>query len=142
MKKFEKSLAGIASGFLSIAAWFLAHFEAPEFPAIWALVFAALMFSFPSVAGWARTWTGANRLSAVKAIGFTALLEGVLVGSHTLWLNVSALILLAGINSLVAVASMSASKKFGSVAPVTKRVPVRTTRAARALPVVSASVVS
>lgn len=141
MKKLEKSIAGIASAFLSIAAYFVAHFEAPEYPWLWALVFSALLFSFPSVAGWARTWTGNNRLSAVKALGFTALLEGVLVAAHSPWLNVSALVLLAGINSLVAVAAMSASKKFGSVAAVTKRPVPGRQRPARALPVASANVV-
>lgn len=87
--------AALASGFLPIASYMIAHYESATNPMLWILVAAALLFSAPSVAGWALKWTG----NTYKAWGFTVLLEGVLVASHTQWLSLIGLGILVLINA-------------------------------------------
>lgn len=89
--------AAAASGFLPIASYMMAHVEAQEAGRwyLWALVAAALLFSAPTLAKWAQKWCG----GAVKAWGFTVLLEGVLVASHTPALSIAALTILVVINA-------------------------------------------
>lgn len=87
--------AAIASGFLPIASFVIAHHEAGADPILWVLVVAALAFSAPSVAGWAQKWCG----HAVKAWGFTILLEGVLVFAHHEALSLGGLAMLVMINA-------------------------------------------
>lgn len=88
-------VAAIASGFLPVASFVVAHFEAANDPKLWVLVVAALMFSAPSVAGWAQKWCG----STYKAWGFTVLLEGVLVFAHHELLSIGGLVMLVAINA-------------------------------------------
>ncbi len=87
--------AAVASGFLPIASYMMAHVEAKANPILWVLVAAALAFSAPTLAGWATKWCGGK----VKAWGFTVLLEGVLVASTTGWLSMTALTILVVINA-------------------------------------------
>lgn len=88
-------MAAVASGFLPIASFVLAHYESKTEPMLWVLVAAALAFSAPTLVLWAKKWCG----GMVKAVGFSVLLEGVMVFSHTEWLSFAGLIILVAINS-------------------------------------------
>lgn len=88
-------MAAVASGFLPIASFVLAHYESKTEPMLWVLVAAALLFSAPTLAKWAEKWCG----NQVKAWGFTVLLEGVMVASHTEWLSYAGLVILVVINA-------------------------------------------
>jgi VIT1/CCC1 family predicted Fe2+/Mn2+ transporter len=88
-------VAALASGFLPIASFVIAHHEAGQQPMLWLLVAAALAFSAPSVASWAKKWCGHE----VKAWGFTILLEGVLVFAHHEALSIAGLAMLVMINA-------------------------------------------
>lgn len=87
--------ASIAAGFLPIASYILSHHESKENPMLWILVAAALMFSAPTLADWAKKWCGGQ----YKAWGFTVLLEGVMVFSHTEALGLVGLGILVAINA-------------------------------------------
>lgn len=87
--------AAVAAGFLPIASYVMAHIESAANPLLWVLVAAALSFSAPTLADWAKKWCG----SPVKAWGFTILLEGVMVFSHTAWLSYAGLGILVAINA-------------------------------------------
>jgi hypothetical protein len=87
--------AAIASGFLPVASYVMAHVEAKTNPLLWVLVAAALMFSAPTLVDWAKKWCG----STYKAVGFTVLLEGVMVFSSTAWLSYTGLAILVAINA-------------------------------------------
>jgi hypothetical protein len=67
-------MASMGASLMPVASFSLAH-TAGTNPTMWCLVVAALAYSLPSVATWARTWTGSH----VKSYGFAVLLEGVLV---------------------------------------------------------------
>jgi hypothetical protein len=88
-------MASVAAGFLPIASFVMAHYESKTNPLLWVLVAAALMFSAPTLADWANKWSG----NKYKAWGFTILLEGVMVASHTEWLSFAGLIILVAINA-------------------------------------------
>lgn len=88
-------MASVAAGFLPIASFVMAHYESKENPLLWGLVVAALLFSAPTLADWAYKWAG----NKYKAWGFTILLEGVMVASHTEWLSFAGLIILVAINA-------------------------------------------
>lgn len=97
-RSVHQVMASIAAGFLPVASFVIAHFEAKADPLAWGLVAAALAFSATTLAQWARRWSGSD----VKSWGFTILLEGVLVYSSTLWLSATALAILVVINSAYA----------------------------------------
>ena len=88
-------MASVASGFLPIASFVLAHYESKENPLLWILVVAALSFSAPTLVLWAKKWCG----GMVKAVGFAVLLEGVMVFSHTQYLSFGGLVILVVINA-------------------------------------------
>lgn len=90
-----QAMASVASGFLPIASFVLAHYESKTNPLLWVLVAAALMFSAPTLATWAQKWCG----NAYKAWGFTILLEGVMVFSGTPALSYAGLAILVLINA-------------------------------------------
>lgn len=120
----EKIAAAVAASFLPGAVYWIAHIETltPEgavnyFSPLWLLVVAGLTYSAPSVSQWANGWTGRDRLAQVKSIGFTILLESVLVFSRTEWLSLAALAILSGINCLVAVAAMRNRTRAFAIAP-------------------------
>lgn len=99
-KAMRKASAGriaamLAAGFLPIASFAIAHFEAPNQPALWVLVAAALLFSAPTLVTWAAQWCG----GMYKAIGFAGLLEGVMVFSHIEYLAYAGLAILVLINA-------------------------------------------
>lgn len=102
-KKMRKASAGriaacIGAGFLPIASFAIAHFEAPNNPALWVLVAAALLFSAPTLVTWAAKWSG----GMYKAIGFAGLLEGVMVFSKIEYLAYAGLAILVLINAVSA----------------------------------------
>lgn len=90
-----QAMASIASGFLPIASFVMAHYESKDNPLLWVLVAAALLFSAPTLAAWAQKWAG----NQYKAWGFTVLLEGVMVFSHTEALSFAGLAILVVINA-------------------------------------------
>lgn len=94
----NQCLAGLAAGFLPVASYVVAHYEAPAEPALYALVLCALGYSAPTLATWAQRWAG----HIVKAWGFTVLLEGVMVLSHIRVLALTGLGILVLINSVTA----------------------------------------
>lgn len=88
--------AAIAAAFLPVASFVLAHIEAPTNQALWVLVAAALLFSAPTLVQWAAKWCG----HMYKAMGFAALLEGVMVFSHIPALSYAGLAILVMINAI------------------------------------------
>jgi len=88
-------IASLSAGFLPIASFVLAHYESKTQPLLWILVVAALMFSAPTLISWAGKWCG----NQYKAVGFTVLLEGVMVFSHTEALSFAGLLILVLINA-------------------------------------------
>jgi hypothetical protein len=61
-----------------------------------AIVYAGLLFSALTVLGWSSDMFG----SRVKAIGFTALLEGIMMTADAGWLSATALCYLVAINAV------------------------------------------
>ena len=59
-----------------------------------ALVLFALLFSAPTLIEWAERWCNGK----IKAIGFTVLLEGVMVFSTSEYLAITGLVILMAIN--------------------------------------------
>jgi hypothetical protein len=98
LKNAQQVIAAIAAGFLPVASYVIAHIEAPHTPYLYALVAAALGYSAPTLATWAKKWCG----NIWKAISFTVLLECVSVFSHIEWLNFTGLVILVLINSTTA----------------------------------------
>lgn len=102
----QQVIAGIAAGFLPVASYVIAHIEAQQpsavlifgQPALYLLVLAALAYSAPTLATWAKRWAG----STWKAWSFTVLLEGVMVFSHIQPLSLTGLVLLVSINAVTA----------------------------------------
>lgn len=88
-------IAAMAASFLPVASYVLAHYESKTTPLMWTLVAAALMFSAPTLIDWAQRWCK----SRSKAVGFTALLEGVMVFSANEYLALSGLAILVAINA-------------------------------------------
>jgi len=95
-KGANQFLAAIAAGFLPVASYYLAHVEAPMKPYLFTLVAAALGYSAPTLAKWAESWTR----NVWKAWAFTLLLEGVMVFSHCIALNLTGLAILVSINGV------------------------------------------
>jgi hypothetical protein len=73
--------------------------EAQQDPRLWILVAACLICSAPTLSTWANTWTGKGWLGLTKAWGFTVLLEGTMIFSHTEPLRLSGMVLLVVINA-------------------------------------------
>lgn len=94
-RNLNKSFASLAAGFLPIASYVLAHYESKTTPELWILVAFALLFSAPTLAAWAQKWC----VHQYKAWGFTGLLEGVMVLSHTQALSYAGLAILVLINA-------------------------------------------
>ena len=87
-------LAAAAGAFLPVASYVISHHEVLTHPVKWLLVLAALAFSAPVLVEWAMRWCR----SWTKALGFTVLLEGVMVFSSTPALALTGLGLLLAIN--------------------------------------------
>ena len=87
---------------MPVATWTLVHMEAINFGRL-ILVTGGSIFSGLSVFGWCQVIFG-HRL---KALGFTVLLEGVMLLSTTMWLSVCALLLLVTVNSVFAAVALT-----------------------------------
>lgn len=94
LRTLGQFIAALAASFLPVASYVLSHYEAKTQPMMWCLVAAALMFSAPTLAEWAKRWCK----SQSKAWGFTILLEGVMVFSTSAWLGYAGLLVLIAIN--------------------------------------------
>jgi hypothetical protein len=79
-----------------VASYWLAHHELSRGWVVYALVAGGLLFSAMTVVRWAASAFGSH----AKAVGFTVLLEGVLLYSNTDWLALAALAYLVGINAI------------------------------------------
>jgi len=89
-------LGAALGGGVPVATYWLAHHELARGYLIWALVAGGLLFSATTVVRWTEIAFG----SMSKALGFTVLLEGVLLYSHTSWLAIAALAYLVFINAV------------------------------------------
>ena len=93
-------LGAIVGGLVPLASYTIAHNEynaaGPWYQIqVW-IVAACLLFSATSVYQWGKL---AFR-SGVKAFGFVALMEGILICSRTEWLAVTCLVYLCAINAI------------------------------------------
>lgn len=104
-------IASIAASYLPIATYLVAHHETKANPLAWLLVIGGLTYSAPTLIAWAKSWVGhgktkaAERLFWAKAVGFTGLLEGVMVGSS------NDVLALCGLGILVLINASSAWSK-------------------------------
>jgi hypothetical protein len=93
----------LIGGFVPVATYLVAHAAAGLWTLPAVLAAGGLLFSAPTVFGWARlAFGGAGKLSAVKACGFVVLLEGVMVAARGLGLptlGYAALVYLVAINA-------------------------------------------
>ncbi len=92
----------LLGGFVPAATWQLTHHE----PHDWRLLIVAggLLYSAITVYKWGLLAFGMRS----KAIGFVAMLEGVMVMSSTVWLSLGALAILIGINAIATAVALSA----------------------------------
>ena len=89
----------LLGGFVPLAVYVVAHGESGAFAGherSWALIGGGLIYSAKTVFEWTRLAFS----SAVKAVGFCALIEGVMVSSHVHWLALVALGYLVAINGV------------------------------------------
>lgn len=98
VRSANKVLAAASAGFLPVASYLLAHYEADARPLLWVLVAAALLYSLPTLAEWAARWCR----SWWKACAFAVLLDGVMVASDIQPLALCGLAILVLINSAYA----------------------------------------
>ena len=100
-------LAAAASGFVSYLAFRQAHSPA-QYPLVqYGLVCAGLAYSAPTLAKWVQRWAG----NAIKAWGFTVILEGTMTTSTLPDLSYPALALLMAINAYAAFTTFSKAPK-------------------------------
>lgn len=94
----------ILGGFVPLATYTIAHFDARTAPMLWALVGGGLLYSATTMFDWGKqafrsTW---------KSLGFVVLLEGTMTFAHTMWLAYLALGLLVGVNAIAAGTKLTA----------------------------------
>lgn len=89
-------LGAALGGGVPVATYWLAHHELDRGYVVWALVAGGILFSATTVTRWASCAFE----SPTKAVGFTVLLEGVLLYSRTTWLALAALSYLIFINAV------------------------------------------
>ena len=101
-RRIGQFLAAWAGGFLPLGAFWIAHHEVSDRPAMWVCVVFALMYSAPTLVEWVSLWNKPFKVFGhdmrVKAWGYAILAEGIMVFSNTEWLSLMALALLMGIN--------------------------------------------
>lgn len=90
-----QAIAAVAAGLIPLFAYSIAHIEVDARPWMWVFVVASLLYSAPTLADWCGdTWCKGK----VKAWGFVAILEGVMVFSSIAWAGYLCLALLMVIN--------------------------------------------
>lgn len=143
---------GACAGIVPIGVFEFGHYELaswdPGTDGRALIVYAGLVFSALTVVTWARdvfapvnTGRAGVVFATVKALGFTALLEGMMMTSDNAWLSGAALVMLVTINAVangcrlaVRAAASKATDAERSAARGAKRTPPR----ARAAPRLSA----
>ena len=106
--RLATTLGCLLGGLVPVGSYWLAHHEidasSPLYTQLTAyLVAGGLLFSAKTVIAWARLAFG----DAWKAFGFTMLLEGTLLASHTPWLSCCALGYLVAINGIATGCTLS-----------------------------------
>jgi hypothetical protein len=94
------ALLGATAGLVPVGVFELGHYEITSWSPLKCskaiIVYAGLVFSALTVLGWSTDMFG----SKVKAIGFTALLEGIMMAADAGWLSAIALAYLVAINAV------------------------------------------
>src|SRR5262249_34673759 len=94
------ALLGATAGLVPVGVFELGHYEIASWSPLdcpkATIVYAGLLFSALTVLGWSTDMFG----SKVKAIGFTALLEGIMMTADAGWLSAIALGYLVVINAV------------------------------------------
>lgn len=132
---------GALAGIVPVGVFEFGHYELtswdPSVDGRALIVYAGLVFSAISVVTWSRDiFTPANAgrwggvLATVKAVGFTALVEGMMMTSDNRWLSGAALGLLVAINA-VANGCRLAVRAAGTKATESERAAARPQRASR-----------
>ncbi len=99
------AIASLSASYLPVATYLVAHHETKANPLAWLLVAGGLTYSAPTLICWAKGWLGHSKSKQVdtliwcKAVGFTGLLEGVMVGSSNQALALCGLTILVLINA-------------------------------------------
>lgn len=101
------AFGAILGGFVPLASYTICHMECAEHPEMWVLVIGGLVYSAFTVFMWAQV----AFKSAVKAVGFVVLLEGILTRSQTHWLSLVALVMLMAINAIATACNLIADRK-------------------------------
>lgn len=98
-RKPAAALIGATAGLVPVGVYEVGHFELTSWSPIVCpkavIVYAGLLFSALTVLGWSSNMFG----SRAKAIGFTLLLEGIMMASSAAWLTAIALTYLVLINA-------------------------------------------
>jgi len=94
------ALLGATPGFVPVGVYWVGHHELTSW-APWTcpkamIVYAGLLFSVLTVYGWSTEMFG----SKIKALGFTVLIEGIMMTAAAGWLNLIALGYLVAINAI------------------------------------------
>ena len=99
-RKPVAALIGATAGLVPVGVFELGHYELTSWSPLAcpkaAIVYAGLLFSALTVLGWSSDMFG----SKAKAIGFTALLEGIMMTADAGWLSAIALGYLVVINAV------------------------------------------
>lgn len=99
-RKPVAALLGATAGLVPVGVFELGHYELTSWSPLAcpkaAIVYAGLLFSALTVLGWSSDMFG----SKAKAIGFTALLEGIMMTADAGWLSALALCYLVAINAV------------------------------------------
>jgi len=99
-RKPVAALFGATAGLVPVGVFELGHYELTSWSPLACpkavIVYAGLVFSALTVLGWSSDIFG----SRVKAIGFTALLEGIMMAADARWLSAIALCYLVVINAV------------------------------------------
>lgn len=119
VSRVEVGLAAASAAFVPIGVYVTSHkamaMGTTSSIPLWILSVAGLIYSIPSVAAWAKSWTSCKW----KAYGFTIMLEGIMVLSGEMWLSIISLALLAGVNAKIASAKVENMTKSTFKVPVT-----------------------
>lgn len=93
------ALIGATAGLVPVGVYEVGHYELTSWSPLACpkavIVYAGLLFSALTVLGWSANMFG----SKVKALGFTLLLEGIMMASSAAWLTAIALTYLVLINA-------------------------------------------
>lgn len=108
-------LGGLIGGFIPIASWtIIGEIARGGDWRLWFLAGGGMTFSVLSVAKWANTafggGAGTTLASALKAVGFCALLDGSMAFSHIRELSLAALALLVIVNTVCCTTSLQSSR--------------------------------